>query len=93
MGEYGFAAMDHIKFRKANMMDQWEIIKYHGVMLMYYTSGDVVLQLYSLEGFYVEILRHAWKGEILTITSHPCIDGLDHFLSRIDIYMPNDPQT
>jgi hypothetical protein len=86
------AIMDHIKFRKISVQDQLEVIKYHGVMLMDYTSGDLVLQLYSLEGFYVEILRQAGRGEIQTITSYPCIEGLEHFLSRIDIYMPNDPQ-
>ena len=77
--------MDHIAFRKIQMPEQLLVIMYHGVLLMEYQWSQMAVRLFALEGFYVELLKNQQTNEILTITSHPTIEGLDHFLCRIDI--------
>ena len=67
------------------MPDQMQAILYHGILLTEYHATHLILRLFALEGFYVEVLYNDSTSGILTVTSYPDTDGLDHFVSRIDI--------
>ena len=77
--------MTTVQFRKLATDDQLITVITHGILLLEFKRYNLVIQLFSLQGFYVEVISNCTTSEVLVITTFIDVDELDHILETIDL--------
>lgn len=77
--------MDHIKFRRLSFEDQLTAVTIRGILLLACKRYNIVIRLFALSSFYVEVVSNPETREILTITVYEDIYSIDHLLDEVDI--------
>jgi hypothetical protein len=77
--------MDHVKFRRLSLDDQLVTVMTHGILLMACRKYNLVIRLFALGSFYVEVISNTKTKDVVTITVYEDVNSLDHLLEEIDI--------
>ena len=77
--------MQNKLFRKLCLEDKLATVKNHGVWLLTLNGKGVMLKLFALENFYVEITSSLKSRKVIAVNDHTDIFQLDHILDAIDI--------
>lgn len=77
--------MQNKLFRKLGLDDKLATVRNHGTLLITLKGKGVMLKLFSLENFYVEITSNRKSNKIIAINDYTDIFKLDHILEAIDI--------
>jgi hypothetical protein len=77
--------MDLQQFRSASQKAQEKLVKWRGVFLMERKSLGVSVLLYQVDGFYVEVFYSPTTDTINFIKSFEDMDGIEAYLTKIDI--------
>ncbi|HYH14380.1 MAG TPA: hypothetical protein VD794_04120 [Flavisolibacter sp.] len=64
---------------------QFEILRQAGVCLMKRRVRKTQTYLFSIDGFYVEVIQNRRNGDEFRLRSFDDVDQLDPYLSQIDI--------
>lgn len=77
--------MQNKLFRKLCLDDKLATVKSHGILLITLKGKGVMLRLFALENFYVEITSNRKSNKVIAINDYTDIFKLDHILEAIDI--------
>lgn len=77
--------MDHVRFRKLSLDDQLTAVTVSGVLLLACKRYNIVIRLFALASFYVEVVSNPATKEVLTISVYDDVYSLDHLLDEVDI--------
>ena len=77
--------MDHVLFKKMHLDQQLLAVMNKGILLMECKRYNLIIRLFALKNFYVEVVSNKESHEVITITSYQDVSNLDHLLDEIDI--------
>jgi hypothetical protein len=72
-------------FELIDTVDKIDLIIDEGVILASRKNGYFDISLFQIDSFYVEVYLHTGQGKISLVRCFDDADGLDGYLSNIDI--------
>lgn len=64
---------------------QFEILRQAGVCLLKRRVDMTQMYLYSIDGFYVEVIQDRFNNDVFSLRSFDDVNQLDPYLMQIDI--------
>ena len=77
--------MNNYDFNRLSLDKKRKILLLQGVCLFTYETMGVVVKLFQVEGFYIEIFADGLNKEILSVKTFEDTNQLEPYLKDIDI--------
>lgn len=77
--------MTFSRFNSLSITDQLEKVVLEGVPLGTCKRYNLILRLFLLDDFYVEVINLEMRGELVTIRAFQDTDNLEPYLDEIDL--------